>query len=113
LPILGDIRASLPLIENGPACFRGMKFPDEEILQTFLREDLTNSLSKIKSFSTNVSVALSFSELTKDYKDIMRMQLVKYGFQDSSNTIGLVIVVCGISYHDVCPLSINKSENEV
>ena len=67
----------------------------------------------VKSFSTNVKVAIKFPNPKETIANILSMQLRRRGYKLRKASVGIVLACYEEKSHNVMPLTINKTESEV
>ena len=76
VPVLENVRDSIPKSALPTWCFRGMTLADETDFSTFIVSLKSNhALRKVTSFTSNLECAIKFSSVEKKYPNLLSQQL--------------------------------------
>ena len=113
MPILEEVRNSIPISTFPRWCFRGITFSNASNLPSFiLNLETGDALRKVSSFTTDLKCALKFSDIRAKKHNVLSLQLRRLGYEVKKPILGLIIAYYGEKIHDVTELTFNKAESE-
>ena len=75
-----------------PGAFGELKFVDQlEANEYIAKMERTNSLKFVQSFTTDISCALKFADVTTRSPNLLSLQLTRMGQERAKPSVGLVL----------------------